>query len=263
MKHPPPDNTMLLGKPSTHNNPITFTFQNRLFRCVLLLLALVCFSWLDSSAYGLQVFTATFDDLTEGTQGYSISDGGLTFSALDTRLGSRPGVFSIDQANGNLPSPMSPPNALNFGLVDNSPFGAFDRFGSAWIDFGGLGSAASVDVFSLYAPGGDDISKNSLALEAWDGTTLVVSTSVSFTTQLTVQYRMLSLTGVTFDRLRLISSGPVDNGVAFIMLDNVSVTLVPEPAPALLLSLSLVVGLCFRKLPAARPNKIARLCEKC
>lgn len=241
---------------ATQNNIMTFVFQKRVPRSVLLVSILAWITSGHSPAYALQVYTATFDDLSEGTSGQSLSDGGLTFSALDTRQNGNnpPGVFTIDQATANLFSPFSPPNAMTFGGYETGPLGSFGRLGSAWIDFSGFGSSASVDVFSLYVPGGDDISQNSLALEAWDGRTLVASSSISFTTQYAVQYRLLGLTGVTFNRLRLVSSGPVDHGVSFIELDNVRVTPVPEPAPALLLSLSLVVGLCFGSCQRLSPT---------
>ena len=194
-------------------------------------------------------YTATFDDLSEGSMGMSFSDGGLTFSSLDMR---EPGVsaypFVIDQANGTLSSPFSSPNALGFGGYGLGAPGSFDRFGSAWIDFSGVGSSASLNVFSLYTPGGDDISKNTVSLEAWNGSTMVGSVSTSFTTQSGIQSHSLVLSGISpFDRLELYSSGPVDDGVSFLLVDNVAVTVVPEPKGLSVLALGLVAGVSLRR----------------
>ena len=222
--------------------------HRRMRRSVLWLLALVVpasGSWIVCAA---PTYTATFDDLSEGSVGTSFSDGGLTFSDLDMR---EPGVsnypFAIDQADGTLSSPFSPPNALGFGAYEVGPMASFDRFGSAWVDFSGVGLSASLDVFSEYFSGEGNISQNTLSLEAWNGSIMVASTSTTFTTQSGVQEHSLALSGVApFDRLELYSSGPVDDGVSFILVDNVTVTVVPEPSNLPLLTLGLVGGICLR-----------------
>lgn len=205
-------------------------------------------------AYATTTYTANFDDLSEGSVGTSFSDGGLTFSDLDMR---EPGAstypFVIDQASGTLSSPFSAPNALGFGGYELGSLASFDRFGSAWIDFSGTGSSASLNVFSEYVPGGDNISQNTLSLEAWNGSTMVASASTSFTTQSGVQEHSLALSGVSpFDRLELYSSGPVDDGVSFLLVDNVAVTVVPEPTELSVLTLGTVAGICFRRQAGVR-----------
>lgn len=208
--------------------------------------------------------TATFDDLREGSVGTSFSDGGLTFSDLDMRVpGQSVYPFVIDQATGTLSSPFSAPNALGFGGYGLGPAASFDRFGSAWIDFSGTGSSASLNVFSLYTPGGDNISQNTFSLEAWNGSTMVASVSTSFTTQSGVQSRSLVLSSVApFDRLELYSSGPVDDGVSFILVDNVTVTVVPEPKGLSLLALGLVAGICVRKRAWVGQKMAAKKCRE-
>lgn len=212
-------------------------------------LALAALFFGSSIVYAAQTNTATFDDLSEGSVGTSFSDGGLTFSDLDMRVpGQSVYPFVIDQANSTLSSPFSAPNALGFGGYVVGPSAAFQRFGSAWIDFSGSGSSASLQVFAEYVPFGDDITKNTLSLEAWNGSTMVSSVSTSFTMQSGVQEHSLVLSGVVpFDRLELYSSGPVDDGVSFILVDNVTVTVVPEPKVLPLLAMGLVVGICVRK----------------
>lgn len=227
----------------------TTTFYNGIQRTAISSLTLVSLAFGCLSGLAATTYTAAFDDLSEGSVGTTFSDGGLTFSSLDMRVpGESIYPFVIDQATATLPSPFSSPNALGFGGYVVGPSASFQRFGSAWIDFSGIGSSASLQVFAEYVPFGDDITKNSLSLEAWNGSTMVASTSTSFTTQSGVQEHSLALSGVApFDRLELYSSGPVDDGVSFILVDNVSVTVVPEPKGLALLPLGIVAGICLRR----------------
>lgn len=212
----------------------------------MLLLLLGWFVLWHLTAYATQVYTATFDDLSEGTASTTLSDGGLTFSTLDTRVpGSNPpGIFVVDTATATLPAPFSSPNALTFGGYVPGPSSAFGRMGSCWIDFSGVGTSASLDVFGF---GLGTTAGNALSLEAWNGTTLVASDSGSLTVAPGVQSFSLTLNDIApFNRLELVSSGSVQSGVSVIMIDNVSVT-VPEPKVLLFLPLALVAGLCIRQ----------------
>ena len=187
---------------------------------------------------GEDVLTANFDTLQEGTAGEIISDGGLTFSRLDNRLPdfNPPGVFVVDRADLDFLPPFSSPNVLNpFGYVPG-PAGGYGRFGSAWIDFDGAGLSASLDVFAAAI---DPVFReSSLSLQGWAGGNLVSSSSISFIDG--SSYHHLSLVSpVPFDSLRLNASGLVDSGVLLLALDNVSVTLVPEPTTVSLLGLTL------------------------
>ena len=186
---------------------------------------------------GQDVLTANFDTLQEGTAGEVISDGGLTFSRLDARLPdfNEPGVFVVDWADQDLLPPFSSPNVLkSFGYIPG-PAGSYGRFGSAWIDFDGIAFSASLDIFT--SPTDPVYRENSLSLQGWAGANLVSSSSVSFTDGR--GYHHLSLVSpVPFDSLQLRAWGPVSDGVQFLALDNVTVTLVPEPTTASLLVLA-------------------------
>ena len=176
---------------------------------------------------GADVLTANFDTLQEGIPLQVLSDGGLTFSTLDNRVGdfNPPGRFTADWADGYLLPPFSSPNVLAPGGYSSGGRIGFPRFGSAWIDFDGTALAASLDVFT--PPPDGTHSQNILSLEAWQGPVLVTSSSVSFTDGL--RYHRLNLVSpAPFDRLRLNASGPVDHGVLFAVFDNVSVTLRPQ-----------------------------------
>jgi hypothetical protein len=215
-----------------------------------------CLVW-HSPGRGADVLTANFDTLQEGMAAEVFSDGGLTFSSLDYRSADvdPPGVFVVEWATQTLLPPFSSPNVLCPGGPAFGPYTGFARFGSAWIDFDGVGVAASLDVFTLLVAGSVDHTQNILSLEAWEGPNLVTSSSVSFTEGLI--HRHLSLVSpASFDRLRLNASGPVDDGVLLLVFDNVTVTLVPEPTTASLSGLTVgIVGFVFlRRALQRRPE---------
>jgi len=176
---------------------------------------------------------ATFDSLSEGTAGTTLTDGGITFFDLDQRLADSIPSFSIESATPELfDSSFSAPNYLSFGgFAEGEEFG-FGRFGSTRITAGTTGTSASLDLFSLlFSP-----SNNALTLEALLGETVVASTSVALSAFEPIGdglvRQTVAIADVTFDQLRLIASGPDDDGVAFVGIDNVRIeetTRVPEP----------------------------------
>ena len=180
---------------------------------------------------------ATFDSFSEGFSGTTITDGEITFFDLDERLSPEqlPYTFFIERTTAEqLGSSFSAPNYLTTeGYVPDSDL-SFGRFGSARITTGKLGQAASLDLFSqLFSP-----SNNILTLSAWRDGDLIASDSAALTDFETVAtspllHKSLAISGVTFDELRLVASGPDDDGVAFIGIDNVSVKPVPEPTSVL------------------------------
>ncbi|MGD0252703.1 MAG: hypothetical protein ABSC01_08395 [Verrucomicrobiota bacterium] len=201
--------------------------------------------------------TANFDDLTEGSEGSSFSDGGISFSDIDERiLNSTVNTFDIQATTANLPG-FSPPNYLTFeGFVpgDTDSFG-FGRFGSANIGFSGIGSFASMDIFGFGTS-----SANTLTLEALLGGNVVDTDTVTFYSSSSgVVYRPLTVSG-TFDSLQLVAVGPDNNGTDFFGMDNVNITIVPEPSASALLCCGLA-GIIFRFL-GFRAENIKRLCRR-
>ena len=171
--------------------------------------------------------TANFDDLLEGSLGDSFSDGGISFANLDERItGPTLNTFDIQATTANLPG-FSPPNYLTFvGYVPgNTSAFSFGRFGSASISFSGIASSASMDIFGF---GGSSL--NTLTLEALLEGNVVDSDTITFysTHPGEVVYRPLSVSG-TFDSLKLVAAGPDNEGADLFGMDNVNITVVPEP----------------------------------
>lgn len=194
--------------------------------------------------------TANFDDLTEGSQGGSFSDGGISFFNLDERIPEAPayGTFTIQATTADLPG-FSPPNYLTFGGYvpgDTSGFG-FGRFGSASIAFPGTALSASMDIFGF-----GDSSLNTLTLEAMLGDNVVDSDTVTFyNTSLYIVYLPLSVSGM-FDGLKLVAAGSDNNGTDFFGMDNLNVTIIPEEPVSVLLCYGLSGFLVFRYVKGPR-----------
>lgn len=169
---------------------------------------------------------ATFDSFSEGSAWLTFSDGGITFSDLDTRLGSFPNSFVIENASNLSDLAFSPPNFLGFGGYSPGPSFGFGRFGSARLNFGAAPAfEATMDIFSLFRN-----TPNILTLEALLGGTSVASNSIAFNLPGSgILHQTLSVSSVAFDELRLVGSGSYESGTVFIGIDNVSITLVPEP----------------------------------
>jgi len=189
--------------------------------------------------------TANFDDLTEGSEGQSFSDGGISFSDIDERIPNQPGgTFTIQATTANLPG-FSPPNYLTFegfvpGPADTNY--SFGRFGSADIGFSGIGSFASMDIFGF-----GTLSTNTLTLEALLGGSVVdTDTTTFYSSSVGVVYRPLTVSG-TFDSLQLVAAGPDNNGTDFFGIDDVNITIVPEPSASGLLGCGLA-GIIVRFL---------------
>ncbi|MEH2247692.1 hypothetical protein [Nostoc sp.] len=194
---------------------------------------------------------ATFDSFPEGFSAPVFTDGGITFSDLDTRTPGSIDGFSIERSDdGSLSSPFSPPNILgNDGYVPG-PGTSFSRFGSASITTGELASIASLDIISQPSFITND---NILTLEAYLDGTLVGSNSVNFKADdVGILYQQLSISGVTFDKLRLLASGSEEQGVVFIGIDNVRIeqtAIVPESSSVLGLLMVGVSVLVFMLKP--------------
>jgi hypothetical protein len=205
------------------------------------LLSLFSFTSAQASIY----LTANFDDLTEGFQGDSFSDGGILFSNLDERFQNEPayGVFAIQATTADLPG-FSPPNYLTFegfGQGDTAGY-SFGRFGSANIGFSGIASFASMDIFGFATT-----SMNTLTLDAMLGSSVVESDTVTFysANPSGVVYLPMSVSG-TFDSLQLVAAGSDNNGTDFFGMDNVNITIVPEEPVGVLVCCGLIGLFAFQ-----------------
>lgn len=181
--------------------------------------------------------SATFDSLTEGgIVGGTLTTGGITFSCLHHygRYGNvmNPSltIERVDAASGMGPT-LSPRNYLTFCGFSQGPGGSFGRFGSMRISAKELGTSAGVEVFT------SGPAENVLRLEAlFDGRVVAVDSALlrDFPPTVTgsnITHRIFAVSGVIFDALRLIASGPKYDGAVMIGLDNVTITTNGEPNP--------------------------------
>ena len=156
-----------------------------------------------------------------GFVGKTFTDGGITFSNLDTR-GGPSHTFAVQVGSDGVG--FSPPNYLVFGIYSSQAGLLLARFGSMDISFAGEATTVSLDV---YASTGLFTWENSLTLQGLKAGDVVASETV-----LASQYwpydGLLNVSG-DFDRVRLVASGQYDQGAVMLGVDNVSVTIVPEP----------------------------------
>jgi hypothetical protein len=173
---------------------------------------------------------ANFDSMSIGFAGSDFVDGGIRFYDM---VGTRRG-FTI-QGPLTFDSPaFSSPNVLGVGDGYLTPgILAYAPVNSYKIALAspGLADHASVELWTtLYYPG--YALGNTITLEAWRQGAVVNSITYAPPSPRD-EHHTLSLSGVQFDYLHLVGSGPAWNGVFYAVLDNVTIT--PEPASTMLL----------------------------
>lgn len=205
----------------------------------VLALGLAAWCMLQGTAHAA---VATFDSLREGFYGQELIDGGIRFFDPDWYIPGEQTAFAIDDASGNLGDDpfFSSPNGLGMGGYSPGPIGGGARFGSMSFELegGGLGNAASVDLWFNQLDG-----PNSVVLAAYFAGELVDSMSVDGPINCCDMHVRLELTGTVFDMLRLFGVGPIQNGAAFMLIDNVTIQAVPVPAGLWLLGSALLLSL--------------------
>ena len=160
---------------------------------------------------------ADFDGLPEGTAATTITDGGITFSNLNPAVGGVP-VFSIERADGELAgSPgFTPRMALTVGGHAPGPAAIFGFTMSFEMSTGRIADSASIEVHEIFGSAG-----NTIALEALFGGAVVASDVRMLTGAFGVQHHSLAVSGVVFDRVRVVGGGPSDEGAFFALFDHV------------------------------------------
>ncbi len=194
-----------------------------------------------------QAATATFDSFAQGSVGSSFTDGGITFSDFDNYISFYTPPFYIEDGSTALVnSTFSPNNALAFMSPATGGSVGYGRFGAMSMSIDSIATAASIDIFAASFP-----ANNELTLRAYYQGSSVGSTSVLLSdfehytrpgsTTPSHQYTM-TLDGIQFDELRLVSTGPYNDGASFLLVDNVVMTTsaVPIPPAGLLLASGLM-----------------------
>jgi hypothetical protein len=193
-----------------------------------------------------QVLLANFDDLTIGFVGKSFTDGGVTFSNLDMR-GYPSKTFAVQTAFDVTPG-FSSPNYLIFGGYSPEPGFLLARFGSMDITFSGEATAATIYILAQPTP-------NFLTLQALQYGKVVASETLPASSA-SPDFTPLTVSG-EFDRLRLVAAGDYNNGAIFMGVDNLSVTLIPEP------HINELIGACVTSVAlayaAGRSKPLVRL----
>jgi hypothetical protein len=170
------------------------------------------------------VVVATFDSLPEGTSTKILTDGGITFSGLDRRLPDYVGFapFVIEQVDdGRLleADGFTPPNVLTFGGYAPGPGFGLGRVGEFRISTPNRGAWARLELWDA-----GDVPGNVVTLEAIRRGSVVATDAVSLLGGVDqVHHYTLSVSGRSFDELRVVGSGETDSGVFFGAIDSVRI----------------------------------------
>ena len=176
----------------------------------------VAIAWLSLPAVSVAQ-TADFDTLSENTFGPVIVDGGITFSNYTNGIGGT--SFVLEQADGTLAGQpgFTSPMTLGFGGWSPGPAAAFSRVVSFEFSSGAAATSASIELWELGSMAG-----NTVTLEAISGTGVVATDSVTLPGGFTIHHYTLSVSGPTFDHLRVVGAGG-DGGAFFAVADHVVV----------------------------------------
>ena len=171
---------------------------------------------------GQPVVSATFDGFPEGFTSSVLIDAGIVFFGLDTRIPDDPPhpVFVIESTTSlaHLPG-FTPPNVLAFGggYVPGPGIG-FGRLGEFRLTTGRLETHATLNFYGFA-----NQSLTLLTLEAIRDGIVVSSDSTNLGGDGAIAHWSLEVSGVVFDELRVVSSGPDHQGTAFVDVDTVAI----------------------------------------
>ncbi|MBK7644308.1 MAG: hypothetical protein IPJ19_14905 [Planctomycetes bacterium] len=165
--------------------------------------------------------TANFDANAEGILGVVYTESGITFSNLDNTL--QPigtASFICEQADGTLAGQpgFSSPNCVGATGWSPGPGASFGRTKSYEMSTGASASHASLELYLFGSYAG-----NTVTLEAYQGASVVASNGITIPGGFSIQHYTLSVSGVSFDHLRLVGGGPSDSGVFFGLVDGVTI----------------------------------------
>ncbi|QDS98067.1 hypothetical protein [Adhaeretor mobilis] len=176
---------------------------------------------------------ATFDTLTEGNQGATLTDGGINFyDPVFTSGGST--VFMAEQADATLSGPFfSPNNVLGQGGFAPGSGAGFPIIGAFKMNTGNVETSISVEWFTLVSP---NTAGNSIHLDISLGGTVVGGTSMVLSGS-GIQHHTLALSGTPFDEARIYGTGSFQNGAFPGLFDNIRIEAIPEPTSFAILAI--------------------------
>lgn len=186
---------------------------------------------------------ANFDSFVEGQWFDTLTTNGIRFHDVTTHGGGYTN-FTIENAtSGFLGVGLSSPNVLGFGGYVPGPDMQFGGIGALWFTSDTIATTAGLDIWTFQG----EVGLNTLVLAGYQGADVVDTVSFSFDFTPTPTHQRLDLPSNTYDSFRLSSSGPAHLGDACIVIDNVTVAPVPEPASLAILGLGLS-ALIFRSM---------------
>lgn len=170
--------------------------------------------------------TANFDDRREGEWFDAFVNGGIRFHDVTTHSGGYTNFTIEDASGGFLGSGLTPPNVLGFGGYVPGPGVAFGGIAGFWYTADLPATTAGLDVWAFQA----DLGVNTVSLRGYLGGSLVEVVSFSFNAPSVPLHQRLDLAVGTYDHFELSSSGQAILGDSCLVVDNVTVAAVPEPA---------------------------------
>lgn len=171
---------------------------------------------------------ATFDSFAEGGYGTEITDGGITFFALDVHAPGTPNPLPpphswvIERAEGTLGGRpgFTPPNALGCCGIAPGPGAAFGRIGEFRMTTGDVETDASLELYGFAGSSSGTV----VTLEAIRSGVVVATSSGFFASQFSIQHVHLEIVGVEFDELRVSASDGSDFPFFSGLIDTVRIS---------------------------------------